>query len=632
MCRKTRRVTISLLTSLIVLIALRGIPLAMARSSSTSQPVTAAFTYQGYLEEDGDPVAGTCDMQFSLYDVAVDGELVGGPLTKPAVGVVGGYFTVELDFGASPFTGEARWLSIAVRCPAGAGSYMLLEPRQALTAVPYAQYAVRAAWSGLQEIPADLADGDDDTLGDLICTEGQVAQWVGGVWVCRSTNAPPVAILQVDPPGYLIAGESATLSLALSYDPKGGSLTYAFDPTGQTPGLPGAYASSATVTATYDVAGDFLAAGWVRDSSSAYARGQALVSVWRFRTLTVDSDGWAGSDPSLAVVGGRPAIAYYDYAYANEDLKYVRAQDTAGAGWGAPLVLDSTGRVGQYASLAVVDGRPAVAYYDGNYGDLKYVRAQDAFGDTWGAPLTLDSAGEVGRYASLAVVDGRPAVAYYDQTNGVLKYVRALDAAGATWGAPLTVDSVGDVGAYASLAVVDGRPAVAYYDATNYDVKYVRAQDTAGSSWGVPLAADSTGNVGQYASLAVVDGRPAVAYYDWANNDLKYVRAQDAAGTGWGTPLTLDSAGVVGRYASLAVVDGRPAVAYYDYTSGGLKCVRAQDAAGAGWGAPLTLDNAGVGGGSGQYAVSLVVVGGYPAVAYHDWANRDLRYAYLSQP
>jgi len=631
MTSTTRRLAIGLLTSLMVLIALGGIRSAMARGSLASQPLTAAFTYQGYLEEDGDPVEGACDLQFGLYDAAVDGELVGGPLTKSAVSVVGGYFTVELDFGASPFTGEARWLSIAVRCPAGAGSYTPLEPRQALTAVPYAQYAVRAPWAGLQGVPADLADGDDDTLGDLTCAEGQVAQWSGGVWVCRSANAPPVAILQVNPPGYLIAGESATLSLALSYDPEGGPLTYAFDPTGQKLGLPAVYFARPSMTATYDLAGDYLAAGWVRDSSGAYARSQALVSVWRFRTLTLDSTGDVGRNASLAVVDGHPAVAYWDYT--NRDLKYVRAQDAAGVGWGAPLTLDSAGNVGLYISLAVVDGRPAVAYYDGTNYDLKYVRAADAAGAIWGAPLTVDGAGGVCS-ASLAVVDGHPAVAYYNWGNGALKYVRAQDAVGATWGAPLTVDSAGFVGSESdvSLAVVDGRPAVAYYDDYNRGLKYVRAQDAAGATWGAPLTVDSAGFVGSESdvSLAVVDGCPAVAYYAATNSnrDLKYIRAADAAGSIWGVPLTLDSSGNAAWYASLAVVDGRPAVAYYDSANYDLKYVRAQDAAGVGWGAPLTLDSAG---NVGLY-ISLAVVDGRPAVAYLDYTNGDLRYAYLSQP
>ncbi len=75
-----------------------------------------------------------------------------------------GLFTVRLDFGASPFRGEARWLQVAVDCGGGSTT---LSPRQELTPSPYALYAPSAGsvpWSGLRGMPAGFADGvDDDT-------------------------------------------------------------------------------------------------------------------------------------------------------------------------------------------------------------------------------------------------------------------------------------------------------------------------------------------------------------------------------------------------------------------------------------------------------------------------------------
>jgi len=98
-----------------------------------------AFTYQGQLKQGGNPVNGTCDCDFSLWDAASGGTQIGLTQAKTGVNVVNGLFTISgLDFGSGVFNGEARWLAIAVRCPAGSGSYTNLSPRQPLTAVPYA--------------------------------------------------------------------------------------------------------------------------------------------------------------------------------------------------------------------------------------------------------------------------------------------------------------------------------------------------------------------------------------------------------------------------------------------------------------------------------------------------------------
>jgi hypothetical protein len=42
-------------------------------------------------------------------------------------------------------------------------------------------------WGDLVGVPADLLDGDDDTLGVLACAEGEWPTVVGGVWSCTGT-------------------------------------------------------------------------------------------------------------------------------------------------------------------------------------------------------------------------------------------------------------------------------------------------------------------------------------------------------------------------------------------------------------------------------------------------------------
>jgi hypothetical protein len=136
--------SLSLVLTLLVLFCLTGRP-ASARQAEPAPAAAAigtAFTYQGQLKDaGGSPVTNTCDFQFRLYDDETDGSQVGSTLTETAVPVSAGLFTVQLDFGASAFTGSARWLKISVRCPAGGGSYEALSPRQPLTPAPFSLYS-----------------------------------------------------------------------------------------------------------------------------------------------------------------------------------------------------------------------------------------------------------------------------------------------------------------------------------------------------------------------------------------------------------------------------------------------------------------------------------------------------------
>jgi len=117
-------------------------------ASPAAAPLGTGFTYQGRLKSAGAPLTGTADFQFSLWDAAgtgsppTGGNQVGATQAVNSVAVTGGLFTVQLngggEFGANALNGDARWLQIAVRSPAGSGSYTILAPRQSLTATPYA--------------------------------------------------------------------------------------------------------------------------------------------------------------------------------------------------------------------------------------------------------------------------------------------------------------------------------------------------------------------------------------------------------------------------------------------------------------------------------------------------------------
>ena len=311
---KTRKmVTLTLIAAVVLALGV-GAGLALAQGPNLGAALGTRFTYQGQLIDGDSPATGTYDFQFDLYDHPTSGSQVGETFYVDDKEVNAGLFTVLLDFGSSVFTGQARYLEIGVRPGEYTnGDYTALAPRQEITAAPYALHSLSTG--ALQGHP----------VSDTLPTTGQLLQWNGSAWepaTVASANQPPVAVLQADPT-ILMPGETTTLSLTLSYDPEGGPLTYAFDPTGQTLGVPPSYGSAAsTVVASTDYGrpGDYLAAGWVKDGAGHFDVARALVSVREFFKIVVDSTGDVGTYASLAVVDGRPAIAYYDNG--NDDLRF----------------------------------------------------------------------------------------------------------------------------------------------------------------------------------------------------------------------------------------------------------------------------------------------------------------------
>jgi hypothetical protein len=105
---------------------------------SPQAPYSYAFTYQGQLKGPGGPVNGTCDLRFILWNAQTEGAQVGNTLRVEGYELEDGLFTARLDFGNDAHAGGARWLEVAVRCPAGSGTYISLSPRQELTGAPAA--------------------------------------------------------------------------------------------------------------------------------------------------------------------------------------------------------------------------------------------------------------------------------------------------------------------------------------------------------------------------------------------------------------------------------------------------------------------------------------------------------------
>ncbi len=144
------------------LISLVVLSLSSMVDPVVAEPVGSALTYQGQLKSDDKPVNGTVDFVFALYDAPSDGTRI-DERPRPAADVVNGLFTVELDFPADVFNGQALWLAVEVRNPAWDGQgvappFTALEPRQHVTAVPYAVHAQHGGNCDGHSL--DAADGD----------------------------------------------------------------------------------------------------------------------------------------------------------------------------------------------------------------------------------------------------------------------------------------------------------------------------------------------------------------------------------------------------------------------------------------------------------------------------------------
>jgi hypothetical protein len=132
---------------------------------------------------------------------------------------------------------------------------------------------------------------------------------------------------------------------------------------------------------------------------------------------------------SLAVVDGRPAISWYESGTDTLNYSYsTTARGTSNLDWNT-IVIPSFEIAGMYSSLTVIDSRPAISYQihslspDSHH--LAFSWSSTAGGENpsdWSTIIVDDYADDTGHYASLAEVDGKPAISYYEADSGSLKY------------------------------------------------------------------------------------------------------------------------------------------------------------------------------------------------------------------
>ena len=96
---------------------------------------TNEFTYQGKLSDSGTATA-TYDFEFRLCASETECPKPLATVQRSGVAVLGGVFTVKLDFAATNLNGDVRFLEIAVKRP-DQMDFTTLNVRQKITSAPY---------------------------------------------------------------------------------------------------------------------------------------------------------------------------------------------------------------------------------------------------------------------------------------------------------------------------------------------------------------------------------------------------------------------------------------------------------------------------------------------------------------
>ncbi len=472
---------------------LRSLGAAPVFAASPLTAVGNGFTYQGQLTQGGSPAVGSFDLTFTLFDQSSGGSAVAAILSRAAQTVTDGRFTVELDFGPSAFTGNARWLEITV-APSG-GIATILTPRQPLTPTPY---ALSSPWLGTSDKPTGY---NPLRLANQLTTVSGATQSYASASVTIGADGLPL-LTRYDPTAqdlYTVhCQDIACVASSESLIDSAGNVGY-----------------NASITLGADnLALIIYTEGGAATNELRAAHCQnlqctnATISVVdtgdrRYVEAVIGSDG-------LALLAYRDATSQTLQVAHCTDLRCSAATITT---------IDNSANVSSYTSIMVgADGLGLITYYDVTNQNLKSAHCSNV-SCTSASLATLDSIGNVGTYTHVVLgQDDRGLIGYRDETTNALKAAHCSNIACSS-ATVTTLDSSGIVGYYAATQIgSDGLGVIAHWDNTNNALKVAHCANitcTAVTSVVLDQPGPATGHPVQMG--IGIDGLPLLVYTNSAN-------------------------------------------------------------------------------------------------------------------
>jgi hypothetical protein len=483
-----------------------GTPIPVASALAASPLVAAGngFTYQGRLTDGGSPANGAHDFQFSLFTAASGGTQVGSTISQTTT-LTDGLFTVTLDFGATVFQGDARFLNIQVR-PSGGGAFTMLSPRQEMASAPYALHAQRAPWVGVSGKPA----GYDPLRYSNNLSQYDVAGT--GQFTSVAIGADGLPLISY----YDVTNGDLKVAHCEEVDCDTAALN-----TLDSAGNVGQYTSIAIgvdglgLISYFDVTNGNLKVAHCND----LACSSATVS-------TLDSTGSVGQYTSITIgFGGTGLISYH--SITSGDLKVASCSNTACTAASLFTVDNSANIVGRNTSITLgLDGFGLISHHDGTATSLKIAHCLNQACTTTENFTVDDPAGlSVGQDTSITLgADGLGLISYFDVTNGNLKVAHCNNTSCSSVTAITADSSANIVGEHASISVrPNGLPLVSYFDATIQQIKLAHCVDVKCS--GVTISGfnpNAGSNKGSHLAMALgADGVPFLSYLNSTGSRLE---------------------------------------------------------------------------------------------------------------